>query len=131
MVEVDLRPCDFDKVWPLVRGRISPTLERMDGGQQAMIEEIRSGSALCWTSQYGLLVIQFRPTLGGGHHLFVRAAVSFDPTQDAVEQHMPALRKMAHDLGANQIRFRSVRLGWLRRLKAPWRVCHIEYAAEV
>jgi len=59
--------------------------------------------------------------------------VSFNPSLNAVAHILPDLRRIASDLGAKSIRFRSARPGWLRTMSLGpgWKVSHVEYCTEV
>jgi hypothetical protein len=124
-------PCDIDAIWPQIKDRMMPWLQAVPGGVQDLLQEIRDGRSLCWRSPDVVLVLSLVPAPGGTRHLFIRAAASFRPGEDALETHMPLLCRLAADLGATEIRFRSLRAGWLRRLTSGWNIAHVEYCCEV
>jgi hypothetical protein len=126
-----LTPCDIDEVWPQVRARALPWLEGVDGGEAALLRECREKRAFCWRSAQAVLVLSLAPTPDGQLDLFVRTMVSFEPTTDAVDRVLPDLDRIAADLGAARIRFRTLREGWRRALSPRWRVAHVEYATDV
>lgn len=69
------------------------------------------------------------PLEPGALDLFVLIAVSL--RDDAVSAYFPFVEKVARDLGARRIRFRSSRPGWCRSLSNRWRLSHVEYVTEV
>lgn len=123
-------PCEIDEVWHLVRDRALPWVSQASGGEEELLRECREKRAFCWRSAEAVLVLSLAP-VPGGLDLFVRAMVSFKPTEDAVERHMPMLDRIARDLGCKKIRFRSTRPGWVKALPDRWTVDHVEYATDV
>ncbi len=121
-----LRPADFKRLWPSIRERAMPRLQEEPGGVAGLMREIAEGRSTCWVNGEGVVVLSLVQA-PDGQDLFVRAAVTFKPTLHAVDHLMPDLRKIAMDLGANAIRFRSQRAGWIRALGPDWRIAHIEY----
>lgn len=108
-----------------------PWLFNVPGGKEELMQEVADGRTTCWRSHDGMLLLSLAPSPAGGLSLFVRAVVSIGVTTTAIGDHMPALHKMARDLKATTIRFRSQRAGWLRALPDDWRIAHVEYFTEV
>lgn len=123
--------CEVEKVWPLVRHRALPFLEGIAGGEDLFLRECRDGRVICFSTVDGFLALSLAPSPDGGNDLFVRMAVSFAPTTNAVEQHLPFVERVARDMKARTIRFRSARRGWERALTDRWSVAHVEYQTEV
>jgi len=123
--------CEFEKVWPLVRHRALAWLAQTPGGEEAFLRECRDGRICCFSTVDGFLALSLAPSPGGGNDLFVRLAVSFAPTKNAVEEHLPFVERVARDMKAKSIRFRSARRGWERHLTDRWSVAHVEYQTEV
>jgi hypothetical protein len=126
-----LVPCNIDDVWSLVRRRALPWLDPAEGGEKQFLEECRSGRSLAWRSQEVLVVLSLVPAHGREKDLFVRAMVSLAGSNDVGGSVLVDVEKIARDLGANRIRFRSARAGFLRALDSRWRVAFVEYAMDV
>ncbi len=129
--EVELMPCDLKVVWPLIEAKLTPWLFNVPGGAGELFQEIADGRTTCWRSRDSVLVLSLVAAPGGVLNLFIRAAVSIGVTTTAIGDHMPALHKMAKDLKATAIRFRSQRAGWLRALPEDWQITHVEYVTQV
>jgi hypothetical protein len=126
-----LQPTNVDEVWPEVRGRASPWLTDSVGGEEELLREIREKRAFCWSSAQVVVVLSLSPMPDGSRDLFVRAVVGRGPSQDVVDTHLADVDKIARELGAKRIRFRSTRAGWLRSLDSRWTISHVEYVTEV
>jgi hypothetical protein len=127
-----LSPCNLRAHWPSIRERALPYLEGLEGGAEELLREFDDGRTTAWINDEAIAVLSLVPG-PEGLHLFVRAVVSFNPSLNAVAHVLPDLRRIASDLGAKSIRFRSARPGWLRTrsLGPGWTVAHVEYCTEV
>jgi hypothetical protein len=128
--ELELVPCDLRLVWPQIEAKLLPWLFNVPGGVTELFQEIDEGRTTCWRSCDAVFVLSLVPA-PAGLSLFVRAMASPGVTTTAIGDHMPALHKMARELKATTIRFRSPRAGWLRALPEDWRVSHVEYFVKV
>jgi hypothetical protein len=126
-----IRPGDIEQLWPKFRERALPWLDDREGGEAALLQEVRDKRAFCWCSKDAVVVLSLAPAADGGCDLFVRMAVSLHPTVDTFERYQPDIEKIATDLGAKRIRFRSTRGGWLRVLDSRWTVSHVEYVRDL
>lgn len=132
-------PADQMKLWPADLGqmivkageRLTEWVEAEPGGLALLIEEVKTGRSLCWASDEAFVVLSIAPAPDGKRDLFIRAGVSFENSEGAFERHMPAIAKIAVDMGASRVRFRSRRPGWERKLQPPWRLSHTEWVCEV
>ena len=124
-------PSTISEVWPLIQGRVFENLERVPGGAKALIDQCLDGRATVWRGKDAVFVLSLAPNPDGGVDLFVRLAVSLRADADVVGTHEPFLQKVATDLGASWIRFRSSRRGFERALGSHWAVAHVEYATKV
>jgi hypothetical protein len=127
----EFRPCDFDSVRNLVEEKLRPEAEKVDGGYEELLLELSDKRALCWRSKDAVLVLSLAPTSRGERDLFVRAMVSIGASTDAIDEHLPHVERIAKDLGAARIRFRTMRRGFERAVGSRWRVSHTEYVTDV
>jgi hypothetical protein len=126
-----MRPLDIEEGWPLISRRAEPWLDGVPGGAQRLLQEIDDGRTILWASEDGVVGLSLLPSEDGKLDLFCRLAVSFSASRSAVSDHLPFLEKIARDLKASRIRFRSARRGWERALASRWHVAHVEYVTEV
>ena len=106
-------------------------MEGVPGGVTQFLKEVEEKRTILWCSDAAVVALSLVPSLSGELDLFCRVAVSYGPSRDAVSAHLPFLEKIARELGAKRIRFRSARRGWGRMLGSRWRMTHVEYETEV
>ncbi len=128
---MEMRPCNIWDVWHRIREKVEPGLKETVGGVEAFMREIEQKQTTVWRSEEGVAVLSLVSQADGKVDLFCRLAVSFGPSHDAVATHLPFLEKVAKDLGATRIRFRTRRRGFERALPSRWHVAHVEYVTEV
>lgn len=129
-MDLKLRPADLDQMIAKCGGRLSEWIEAEPGGMALLAEEVRTGRSLCWASDEVFVVLSLAPAPDGKRDLFIRAGVSFENSEGAFERAMPAISRIARDMGASRIRFRSQRPGWTRKLAPPWRLSHTEWVCD-
>ena len=122
-------PADIDFVWPSIRARAARWVALEPGGAERLIEECRERKAFPFCSADGVMVLSLVPS-PEGWDLFIRLAVSFDGQPIDQSRYEAFLDRVARDLGATRIRFRTRRRGWARNLSSAWRSAHIEGKVE-
>lgn len=128
---MEMWPTTIEAVWPLVREKALPELQRSPGGAMALMEQCREGRATVWRGKEAVFVLSLAPNADGGLDLFVRMAVSLSPDADVIGTHLGFLQRVAFDLGADAIRFRTLRRGFERALGSQWTLAHCEYMTQV
>jgi hypothetical protein len=118
-------PADIDFVWGAIRARAARWLADEPGGAERLFAECHDREAFPFCSRDGVLVLSLVPS-PAGWDLFVRLAVSFDGQQIDHLLYEGFLDKVALDLGATRIRFRTRRRGWGRNLSKAWRCQHVD-----
>jgi len=104
--------CDVDEIWP--------TLGDLPDGAEAARTVCHAGNGLCFAGPWGMFALG----LGPGENpatLEVFVLLALAAQNGAFEQAEPAVLKIARDLGATTVAFRSVRRGWARRLGPAWK----------
>jgi hypothetical protein len=117
-------PADLDFLWPSIRTRAERWMRDEPGGAEALFDECRERKAFAFCSHDGAMVLSLVPS-PGGWTLFVRLAVSFDGQAIDQARYEGFLDKIARDLGATRIAFRTRRRGWARNLSPAWRMQHV------
>lgn len=101
-----------DDVWPSL-GPLPPLAEEAR-------EECLAGRALCFTCEWGTFAIGLYPDDNGAAlEAFVLLAVA--AKIGAFEIAESSVLRVAADLGATTVAFRSVRRGWARKLGPAWK----------
>lgn len=126
-----IRPATIGEVWPHIKDKVLADLEQTPGGPRALFTQCLDGRATVWMGKVAVFVLSLAPNPDGGVDLFVRLAVSLDSHADIIGTHEDFLRRVATDLGASSIRFRSTRRGFERALGSQWALAHVEYATKV
>lgn len=103
---------DIDAIWPTL-GRLPPLAAEA-------IDECHAGRALCFQGEWGTFAIGLYPDDNGtALEAFVLLAVA--AKNGAFEIAEPSVLRVAADLGATTVAFRSVRRGWARKLGPAWK----------
>jgi hypothetical protein len=125
------RITDIDENWL----KIAPLVIDVDPGDNAgdhLRQCCREGTALCLTSDDGLLVVSLRPDVygSGDLELFVRMAVS-NGEPGAIQRNDAHLDAIARELGAKRLVFHTTRPGMHKVLNPTWRVQHTAFERDV
>jgi hypothetical protein len=99
---------DADQTWP--------TLGLLPARAEEALAECRAGRAMCFTGEWGTFALGLYPNENAtGLEAFVVLAVA--AKRGAFEVAEPHVLRIARDLGATTVAFRSVRRGWERKLR--------------
>jgi hypothetical protein len=122
---------DIEDHWPRVGALAEAALAGDDYTPDNLRLECRENRALCFASSDGVAVVTLVPNrLRNDLELVVLLAASVGP-HGAVEAYLPSIERVARDLGAARIVFRSRRRGWLRHLPEGWALREVTYVCEV
>ena len=115
--------CKADEVQSFIISRAPRFVDQDD--LDALVKDVREERSFAFRSEDTVVILALKP-VHGRLDLFVQLAVS-SRGDGAVSTYLPFVEKVARDLGAKKVRFRSKRPGWFRRLDARWRVSHVEF----
>ena len=122
-----MHPCQADEVQCFLVSRAPKSVDPED--LESIVEDVREKRSFAFRSEDTVVVLALKP-LHGRLDLFVQLAVS-SLSDGAVSTYLPFVEKVARDLKATKVRFRSRRRGWTKALDARWRLSHVEYELDV
>jgi hypothetical protein len=120
---------DFDHVWSKVRARAERLVPSSD--VEYAREQEQLGHAVCMMCDEGFAVLSLSPGDGGTITAFVILVVSTG-RPGAFQRNEGAMLKIAQDIGAQRIAFRTHRArAWERLLGPQWRRADDRFEREV
>ena len=122
---------DIDEEWPFI-GPLVAGLDPRDNAGDVLRRDCREGTALCLTSDDGLLVVSLQPDrYGSGElELFVRLAVATGE-RGSIQRNDAHLDAIARELGATRLVFFTQRPGMHKVLNPEWRVRYTAFERAV
>ena len=122
---------DVDAEWPFI-GPLVAGLDPRDNAGDSLRRDCREGTALCLTSDDGLLVVSLQPDrYGSGElELFVRLAVATGE-RGSIQRNDAHLDAIARELGAARLVFFTQRPGMHKVLNPEWQVRYTAFERAV
>lgn len=122
---------DIDVEWPWI-GPLVTGVDPRDNAGDDLRRCCREGTALCLTSDDGVVVVSLQPDrYGSGElELFVRMAVSIGE-KGSIQRNDAHLDAIAVEMGASKLVFRTLRPGMHKVMNPEWSVRYTEFERTV
>ena len=127
---MELKPADIRREWPRIRDAVAAILAGDGETPEEVYAECRFGRAQLYVCAQGFVVLKkYLREDNGCPELLVWLAQG--EGGGLLQAHLPQLERIARELGAATLVFRTRRRGFARLLDARWQLRALEYQLEI